>query len=81
MINEALFVLQEGPGQRCRHPRRMVAGMLALADMIGLDSLLAVTSVVYEEFKDSKYRAALLLREMVVAGWLGCRSCHGFYCC
>ncbi len=59
----------------------MVAGMLALADMIGLDSLLAVTSVVYEEFKDSKNRAALLLREMVVAGWLGCRSGHGFYCC
>jgi len=49
--------------------------------MIGLDSLLAVTSVVYEEFKDSKNRAALLLREMVVAGWLGCRSGHGFYCC
>lgn len=49
--------------------------------MIGLDSLLAVTSVVYEDSKDSKYRAALLLREMVVSGGPGRRSGHGFYCC
>ena len=85
MINEAIFVLQEGlataddidAGMRlgCNHP----IGPLALADMIGLDTMLAVMEVFYEGFNDPKYRPALLLREMVAAGRLGRKSGHGFY--
>jgi 3-hydroxybutyryl-CoA dehydrogenase len=85
MINEAIFVLQEGlaaaedidAGMRlgCNHP----IGPLALADMIGLDTLLAVMQVLYEGFNDPKYRPAPLLREMVDAGRLGRKSKHGFY--
>ena len=85
MINEAIFVLQEGlaaaedidAGMRlgCNHP----IGPLALADMIGLDTLLAVMQVLYEGFNDPKYRPAPLLREMVDAGRLGCKSKQGFY--
>jgi len=85
MINEAFFVLAEGlatpedidAGMRlgCNHP----IGPLALADMIGLDTLLAVMQVLYEGFNDPKYRPAPLLREMVAAGWLGRKSGKGFY--
>jgi len=85
MINEAIFVLQEGlaaaedidAGMRlgCNHPIRPPA----LADMIGLDTLLAVMQVLYEGFNDPKYRPAPLLREMVDAGRLGRKSKHGFY--
>ena len=85
MINEAVFVLQEGianaedidQGMRlgCSHP----IGPLALADLIGLDTLLAVMDVFYTSFNDSKYRPAPLLREMVEAGYLGRKSGQGFY--
>ncbi|MEH6386807.1 3-hydroxybutyryl-CoA dehydrogenase [Pseudomonas profundi] len=85
MINEAVFVLQEGiasaedidMGMRlgCSHP----IGPLALADLIGLDTLLAVMDVLYASFNDSKYRPAPLLREMVEAGYLGRKSGRGFY--
>jgi 3-hydroxybutyryl-CoA dehydrogenase len=85
MINEAIFVLQDGlasaedidAGMRlgCNHP----IGPLALADMIGLDTLLAVMEVFYDGFSDSKYRPAPLLKEMVSAGWLGRKSGRGFY--
>lgn len=85
MINEAVFVLQEGlataedidAGMRlgCSHP----IGPLALADLIGLDTLLAVMQVFYEGFNDSKYRPAPLLKEMVAAGRLGRKSGRGFY--
>jgi 3-hydroxybutyryl-CoA dehydrogenase len=85
MINEAIFVLQEGlataedidAGMRlgCNHP----IGPLALADLVGLDTLLAVMNVFYEGFKDSKYRPAPLLKEMVDAGRLGRKSGRGFY--
>ncbi|WP_193073757.1 3-hydroxybutyryl-CoA dehydrogenase [Pseudomonas sp. FME51] len=85
MINEAVFVLQEGIasaedidlGMRlgCSHP----IGPLALADLIGLDTLLAVMEVFYTSFNDSKYRPAPLLREMVEAGYLGRKSGQGFY--
>ncbi|WP_150302622.1 3-hydroxybutyryl-CoA dehydrogenase [Pseudomonas saliphila] len=85
MINEAVFVLQEGiasaedidMGMRlgCSHP----IGPLALADLIGLDTLLAVMDVLYSSFNDSKYRPAPLLREMVEAGYLGRKSGRGFY--
>jgi 3-hydroxybutyryl-CoA dehydrogenase len=85
MINEAVFVLQEGlataedidAGMRlgCNHP----IGPLALADLIGLDTMLAVMKVFYEGFKDPKYRPAPLLQEMVDAGRLGRKTGRGFY--
>jgi 3-hydroxybutyryl-CoA dehydrogenase len=85
MINEAIFALQEGlasaddidTGMRlgCNHP----IGPLALADMIGLDTMLAVMQVFYEGFNDPKYRPAPLLKEMVAAGRLGRKTGHGFY--
>ncbi len=71
MINEAIFALQEGiataeeidAGMKlgCNHP----IGPLALADLVGLDTLLAVMEVFYKGFNDPKYRPAPLLREMV----------------
>ena len=85
MINEAVFVLAEGlatpeeidNGMRlgCNHP----IGPLALADLIGLDTMLAVMHVFYEGFNDPKYRPAPLLKEMVAAGYLGRKSGRGFY--
>jgi 3-hydroxybutyryl-CoA dehydrogenase len=85
MINEAIFVLQEGLASAeeidtamklgCNHP----IGPLALADMVGLDTMLAVMNVFYEGFNDPKYRPAPLLKEMVAAGYLGRKSKRGFY--
>ena len=85
MINEAIFVYSEGlasaveidEGMKlgCNHP----IGPLALADLIGLDVLLAVMDVLYRAFEDPKYRAAPLLKEMVDAGYLGRKSGRGFY--
>lgn len=85
MINEAIFVLQEGlasaaqidEGMKlgCGHP----LGPLALADMIGLDTLLSVLETFFTGFNDPKYRPAALLREMVDAGRLGRKSGQGFY--
>ncbi len=85
MINEAAFLLGEGlaPAAQideamrlgCGHP----IGPLALADMVGLDVMLAVMEVFYRDFNDPKYRPAPLLKEMVAAGWLGRKSGRGFY--
>ena len=85
MINEAFCVLGEGlasaeeidEGMKlgCNHP----IGPLALADMIGLDTMLAVMEVLYTEFADPKYRPATLLREMVAAGYLGRKTGRGAY--
>ena len=85
MINEAIFALHEGlasaeqidAGMKlgANHP----IGPLALADLIGLDTALAILDVLCREFNDPKYRAALLLREMVDAGYLGRKSGRGFY--
>ncbi|MGY8527151.1 3-hydroxybutyryl-CoA dehydrogenase [Paracidovorax citrulli] len=85
MINEAFCVLGEGlaspeeidEGMKlgCNHP----IGPLALADMIGLDTMLAVMEVLYTEFADPKYRPAMLLREMVAAGYLGRKTGRGVY--
>lgn len=85
MINEAIFVLQEGlasaqdidTGMRlgCNQP----IGPLALADLIGLDTLLAIMQAFHQGFGDSKYRPAPLLKEMVDAGWLGRKSGRGFF--
>ena len=85
MINEAFFVLAEGiatpedidNGMKlgCNHP----IGPLALADLVGLDTTLAVMEVYFENFSDSKYRPCPLLREMVAAGYLGRKSGRGVY--
>lgn len=85
MINEAFCVLGEGlaspeeidEGMKlgCNHP----IGPLALADMIGLDTMLAVMEVLYAEFGDPKYRPAMLMREMVAAGYLGRKTGRGVY--
>jgi 3-hydroxybutyryl-CoA dehydrogenase len=85
MINEAFFVLAEGLAS----PEDIDAGMklgtnqpigpLALADMVGLDVCLAVMNVYLDEFGDSKYRPAPLLKEMVAAGWLGRKTGRGVY--
>jgi 3-hydroxybutyryl-CoA dehydrogenase len=85
MVNEAIFALQEGLASAeeidngmklgCSHP----IGPLALADMVGLDVMLAVMEVFYRDFNDPKYRPALLLKEMVAAGHLGRKSGRGFY--
>jgi 3-hydroxybutyryl-CoA dehydrogenase len=85
MINEAIFTLYEGiatpedidKGMRLgtNHPM----GPLALADLIGLDTVLAIITVLYEGFKDPKFRPCPLLVKMVNAGFLGKKSGRGFY--
>jgi len=85
MINEAIFTLGEGLATAaeideamklgCNHP----IGPLALCDLIGLDVELAVMQVLFEGFKDPKYRPAPLLVEMVEAGYLGRKAGKGFF--
>lgn len=85
MLNEAIFLLEEGVGSAedidngmkfgCNHPM----GPLALTDLIGLDVLLAVMEVLYREYGDSKYRPAPLLKKMVRAGKLGKKTGEGFF--
>jgi len=57
----------------------MPMGPLALADLIGLDTCLAIMKVLYADTGDSKYRPSILLGKMVDAGWLGKKSGKGFY--
>lgn len=85
MLNEAVFVLEEGVGTPDDIDKAMKLGTnqpigpLALIDLIGLDVTLDVIDVLYREFKDPKFRAAPLLRQMVRAGWLGRKTGRGFY--
>ncbi|MCK4931563.1 MAG: 3-hydroxybutyryl-CoA dehydrogenase [Candidatus Aminicenantes bacterium] len=85
MINEAVYALMEGVGTEEAIDRVMKLGMnhpmgpLALADLIGLDVCLDIMNVLYEGFKDSKYRPCPLLQKMVHAGYLGRKSGRGFY--
>ena len=85
MLNEAFFLLAEDEARAtdidlamklgCNHP----IGPLALADLIGLDVLLSVMQTIHEEFGESKYRPAPLLKELVAAGYLGRKSGRGVY--
>ena len=85
LINEACFALQESLGTAedidtgaklgLNHPM----GPLELADLIGLDTCLAIADVLHRELGDDKYRAANVLRMHVAAGWLGRKTGRGFY--
>jgi 3-hydroxybutyryl-CoA dehydrogenase len=85
MINEAVYCLYHGVGTPEAVDTVMKLGMnhpmgpLALADLIGLDTCLAIMETLYDGFKDSKYRPCPLLRKYVEAGWLGRKSGRGFY--
>lgn len=85
MINEAVYALMEGVGTAEAIDTVMKLGMnhpmgpLALADLIGLDVCLNIMEVLYEGFRDSKYRPCPLLRKMVDAGYLGRKTGKGFY--
>jgi 3-hydroxybutyryl-CoA dehydrogenase len=85
MINEAVYCLYHGIGTREDIDTVMKLGMnhpmgpLTLADLIGLDTCLAVMETLYDGFKDSKYRPCPLLRKYVEAGWLGRKTGKGFY--
>lgn len=85
MINEAIFALHEGVSSKeeidngmklcCNFP----IGPLKLADMIGLDTVLAILNTLYEGFCDKKYYPCSLLKELVASGSLGMKSGSGFF--
>ena len=85
MINEAVYLLQEGVASKedidkamklgTRHP----VGPLTLADFVGLDTCLAIMETLHEQMKDFKYKPCPLLKEYVEAGKLGVKSGEGFY--
>lgn len=85
MINEAVFALMEGVGTAEAIDTVMKLGMnhpmgpLALADLIGLDTCLAILEVLHTGLGDPKYRPCPLLRKYVAAGWLGRKSGRGFH--
>ena len=85
LLNEACYALYEGLGSAAdidtgvklglNHPM----GPLELADLIGLDTVLAIAEVLHHELGDDKYRPCPLLRQHVAAGWLGRKTGRGFY--
>ena len=85
MVNEAIFALAEGIAtadaidtammQGTNHP----VGPLALADRIGLDTVLSICEILYQALGDPKFRPCPLLRKYVEASWLGRKSGRGFY--
>jgi len=85
MINEAIYTLMEGIATAegidtlARLANATPIGPLALADLIGLDTLLMIMEALHQEFSDSKYRPCPLLRKMVRAGYLGRKTGRGFF--
>ena len=85
MINEAVYCLMEGVGTAESIDTVMKLGMnhpigpLALADLIGLDTCVAILDVLHRGLGDPKYRACPLLKKYVAAGWLGRKSGRGFF--
>ncbi len=85
MINEAVYCVMEGVGAPEAVDQVMTLGMnhpmgpLALADLIGLDTCVAILDVLHTGLGDPKYRACPLLRKYVAAGWLGRKSGRGFH--
>lgn len=85
MINEAIFCLYEGIAEPKAVDTVMMLGMnhpmgpLALADLIGLDTVLAILEVLYDGYQDPKYRPCPLLKQYVDAGRLGRKVGRGFY--
>ncbi len=85
MINEAMYALFEGVGTAKDIDQVMKLGMnhpmgpLALADLVGLDTCLAIMDVLHSGLGDDKYRPCPLLRKYVDAGWLGVKSGKGIY--
>jgi 3-hydroxybutyryl-CoA dehydrogenase len=85
LMNEACFALEEGLGTApdidlgarlgLNHP----LGPLELADLVGLDTVLAICEILHRELGDDKYRPASTLRNLVAAGWLGKKTGQGFY--
>jgi len=85
MLNEAMYALYEGVGDIKSIDTTMKLGMahpmgpFQLADLIGLDTCLAIMNVLHEGFADTKYRPCPLLVKYVEAGWYGVKSGKGFY--
>jgi 3-hydroxybutyryl-CoA dehydrogenase len=85
LVNEAAFALHEGIGaaedidQGARLGLNHPMGPLQLADLIGLDTCLAICEMLHRELGDDKYRPCPLLRQYVAAGWLGRKTGRGFY--
>ena len=85
MINEASFILQEGIASvedidsAMKYGANHPMGPLALGDLVGLDIVVAIMDVLFNETGDSKYRCSSILRKYVRAGWLGRKTGKGFY--